>query len=63
KNMKKVNRLKVKNLKLNKKINFIKPEIVVEVRYLDFKQKLRAPTLLRIRFDKAVKECRFDQLE
>ncbi|MEM2768361.1 MAG: non-homologous end-joining DNA ligase [Candidatus Pacearchaeota archaeon] len=63
KNMKKVNRLKVKNLKLNKKINFIKPKIVVEVRYLDFKQKLRAPTLLRIRFDKAVKECGFDQLE
>jgi bifunctional non-homologous end joining protein LigD len=42
-----------------KGINFVKPKVVVEVKYLEVTRdlKLRAPSLLRIRTDKKVKEC------
>jgi bifunctional non-homologous end joining protein LigD len=40
-------------------INFVKPKIVVEVKYLEVTRdlKLRAHSLLRIRTDKKMKEC------
>lgn len=42
-----------------KGINFTKPRVVVEVKYLEITpdRKLRAPSLLRIRTDKKMKEC------
>lgn len=61
KNMKKTKKYKIENLTL-KKINFIKPEIVAEIRYLEFKQKLRVPTLIRVRFDKKPKECKIEDI-
>jgi bifunctional non-homologous end joining protein LigD len=40
-------------------INFVRPKVVVEVKYLEVTHdlKLRAPSLLRIRIDKKMKEC------
>jgi len=54
---------KVENL--NAKINFVKPEIVAEIKYMEFtkKKELRVPIFLRFRFDKDVKECTLDELE
>ena len=42
-----------------KKINFVKPKIIVEIKYIEITRdlKLRAPSLLRIRNDKKIKEC------
>jgi len=53
---------KVENLK--EKINFVRPNIVVEVKYLQFtkKKELRVPIFLRFRFDKKAKDCVFDNL-
>jgi len=61
---KKTKPYKIDNLKTKKQIYFVKPEIVVEVRYLEFTKdkELRAPVLLRLRFDKKPKDCIFENL-
>jgi len=43
----------------SKKIQWVKPEYVCEVRYLEISKdkKLRAPAFLRMRYDKPPKEC------
>ena len=40
-------------------IKWVKPELVVEVGYVNFtsERKLRAPRLVRLRFDKKASEC------
>lgn len=45
--------------KVRKAINWTKPEVVVEVKYLKLTKgrELRAPSFLRLRFDKKPKEC------
>lgn len=47
------------NVESIKKINFVKPNTIVEVKYMQITKdlKLRAPALLRIRTDKKLKDC------
>lgn len=47
------------NIKTAKKINYVKPNVIVEVKYLEITKdfSLRAPAFLRIRYDKPLKEC------
>jgi len=47
------------NINTRKKITFVKPEIVVEVKFLEFTKKgeLRSPVLLKIREDKKIEDC------
>ncbi len=51
---------KIENLKT--KIIFVKPEIVAEIKFMEFtkRKELRAPVFLRFRFDKEPKECVFE---
>ena len=44
-------------------IQWIKPQIVCEVRYLEFSKDniMRAPAFLRLREDKTAKECKFEE--
>ncbi|MEM4214924.1 MAG: non-homologous end-joining DNA ligase [Candidatus Pacearchaeota archaeon] len=64
---KKMKKLKIENSvlseeeqkKINENVTWIKPELVVEVQYLELTKnnELRAPTFLRLRFDKKPEEC------
>lgn len=47
------------NIRTSKKINYVKPNTIVEVKYLEITKdfSLRAPAFLRIRHDKNLKEC------
>lgn len=46
------------------KINWIKPELVCEVKYLEISQQgiLRAPSFIKIRIDKLAKDCTYEQI-
>ncbi len=49
----------VKDIKTSKKIYYVKPKIIVEVKYLEITKdgQLRAPVFLRIRDDKKLEDC------
>ncbi|MEM2462979.1 MAG: non-homologous end-joining DNA ligase [Candidatus Pacearchaeota archaeon] len=51
--------------KIEDKVVWLKPELVVEVKFLELtkKHELRAPSFVRIRFDKEPKECVFETLD
>jgi len=47
------------DLKLKKKIFWVSPKYVVEVKFLEYTKslRLRAPSFIRLRFDKPLKDC------
>lgn len=51
--------IKPETAEASKKINYVKPEVIVEVKYLEITKDLmlRAPVFLRIRKDKQNKDC------
>ncbi|MCD6403968.1 MAG: non-homologous end-joining DNA ligase [Nanoarchaeota archaeon] len=65
---KEMDKLRTKRYEVEKydehlEVIWIKPELVCEVKYLEMKDKLRAPSFVRLRYDKPPRECTLKEVE